>query len=375
MKNRKLFILAMITLVVIIAAGITAKMRAPQTRVEKELLFPALAEQINAVNAVTIQSHKNTVTLKQHNGQWVLESADNYPALFNKIRATVLSLSELRIAEEKTSNPELYKRLAVEGPEHEGRSLLITVKDKADQTLASLIVGDPRQSSGSKPGMYVRRPDGQQALLAEGSLQISANQVDWFERSLFNIPPEAVQSVKISYPDGKEIEIYKDTKEEPDFKTRGMNIENESAAKIILKRMSTGLEEMSVDGVLSAQNFTFPENTIITTVQSFDGLQVTVKLAKVEDKAYAYFTFAANPLSPEEQLPDTETSADTESTDTAAPAGATTAENQQPSPEEIVRMTNEAVGAWVYQIPDFKYEAMTKNPEDLKNPFQTISEQ
>src|SRR5690554_4141837 len=104
MKNKKLFILAIITLVVILAAGIAAQMRAPQTTVEKELLFPQLAGQINAVNSVTIQSHDGTVSLKQNNGQWVLESSDNYPALFNKIRAMLINLAELRIAEQKTSN-------------------------------------------------------------------------------------------------------------------------------------------------------------------------------------------------------------------------------------------------------------------------------
>src|SRR5690606_31803241 len=130
---------------------------------------------------------------------------------------------------------------------------------------ASLIAGKPRQSAGSKPGLYVRLPDQARALLVEGVLDISANDADWFERNLFDIPSGYVKNVLIQYADGNSFEIYKERKEEPDFQARGVTLES-SVAKIILTRIGRSLEELRAEGVRALDNFTFPEETTTTTV-------------------------------------------------------------------------------------------------------------
>ena len=357
MKNKKLLIFFLVTIGVIIIAGITARLRAPQSNVEKVLLFPDLAGQINNISKISIKDNKNTVDLLKQNDKWIVTNLDNYSADFNKVRATVINLSLFRIVDEKTDNPDLYSRLGVEDPAaSNSQSLLITLSDNSNRELASIIIGQQRQSSSSKPGLYTRLPDQKQALLVEGKLDISANGVDWINRDLMHIPSEVVKNVTIQYPDGKQFEINRENKEQTDFNIKGESGEIPSASKIIINRIATGLEEMRADGVKSASNFTFPEDTITTTVTTFNGMIVTTRLAQLSGHTYAHFSFSAAAGVPGEMNVNSQTgdgNPDTVKT------------------EDLIRQLS-TLSDWVYQIPDFKYEALTTDPGSIKKLLQSM---
>ena len=365
MKNKKLIILFLITLAVILTAGITAKMRAPQSSVETIPLFPDLTNRINDVAKIVIEGDEKTVELSQQGEIWVITTTDNYPALFNKVRAAVINLTSFKIVNEKTDNPELYNRLGVEDPAVEdATSLLITLFDEKDQKIVSLIVGNPRQSSGSKPGLYVRKPDEKTALLVEGVLDISANQTDWFHRDLFDIPSDRVSSVKINFADGNAFEIYKEAPEQTDFEVHGENIANESASKIIINRLGNSMQEMRADGVIAAGNFSFPDDAVTTTVTTFDGLVINAKLAQVDDKSYVNFTFTTDP---EKLSADKETAANETGTNAEAAIS-------EVNITELAQTLDHALSGWVYLIPDFKYEALTTSPDSLINMLKALPE-
>lgn len=361
MKNRKLLILSLITVAVILAATITARWHAPETTITKEILFPELGNRINDIAAITIKGNKHTVELKRQDELWVLASSDNYPALVNKVRAAVINTAELKLLEEKTGNPAMYSRLGVEDPDSDdATSLLVTLITSAGEEAASIIAGKPRQSAGSKPGLYVRFPDQTRALLVEGMLDVSANDADWFERNLFDIPSGYIKNVNIEYADGTSFEIFKERKEEPDFQVRGIELES-SAAKIILTRIGRSLEEMRADGVQSLENFSFPEEIITTTTTTFDGLIITARVAKINNKSYAHFTFAADPVVDATEEKTTEETGEG-STETLSAL----TEDFKPDPVQEAKYLTETLSPWVYRIPDFKYEALTSNPGNLK---------
>ena len=356
MKNKKLLILFLITITVIITAGITARLRAPQSNLEKELLFPELADQINNISKIKIQGNKNTVELLKQDNKWTVTNLDNYPANFNKVRAAVINLSLLKIVDEKTNNPEFYSRLGVDDPAtKDSPALLITLFNNSDRVQASVIIGQQRQSSSSKPGLYIRIPDQKQALLVEGVLDISADDVDWINREFMHIPSEQVRNVTIQYPDGKVFEINKASKEQPDFDIQGTSGEIPSASKLIIKRIATGLEGMRADGVKAAGNFTFPEDSITTTVTTFTGMVVTVKLAQQSSHTFAHFSF-----SPAAEVPG-------EMNDGS---GASGEETDTEKTKKLIQQLS-SLSDWVYQIPDFKYEALTSDPESIKNLLQS----
>lgn len=342
MKKSRLLILAILTVAVAVAAGITAKLRAPKVNVSKELLFPVLAERINDVSRIKIQGDRRFVELEKSGDNWVIVNADNYPALFNKVRQTVISLSQLRVLEKKTENPEFYDRLGVENPLSEDTpALLLTLEDTAGKELASLIVGKPRQSSGSNPGLYVRRPEQPHALLVEGRLDLSAEKRDWFDQNLINIPSGRVSKIRIQHPGNDTVSMYKTGRQQPDFELEGTSANEKSVTRILLNRIATGLEELRADDVRAADKFKFPEDTTVTTVTTFDGLIVNVRLAEVDDSHYARFSFS--------------TKGNTE------PESGVVGES---------RHLNERLSDWVYVIPEFKFDDLTMSMQDINKPFQ-----
>lgn len=351
MKKSRLLTLAILTVAVAVAAGITAKLRAPKVNVSKELLFPVLAERINEVSRILIQGDRRSVELGKSGGNWTIANADNYPALFNKVRQTVINLSQLRVLEKKTDNPDFYDRLGVENPlGNDTPALLITLEDSAGQELASLIVGKPRQSSASKPGLYVRRPDQAHALLVEGRLDLSDEKRDWFDQELMNIPPGRVRHLRIQHPGEEPVILKKSSMQQPDFELEGASANEKSVLKILTNRIATGLEELRADDVRAADNFDFPGNATVTTVTTFDGLVITARLAEVDDRHYARFTFNVD--------------ADTE---------AVAAEKGKPGTDVAreAQQLAERHSEWVYVIPEFKFDDLTMSMQEINKPFQS----
>jgi len=342
MKPKKLLVFSLLTIVVIVIAALFTQSRAPQTTIEKETLFPELAGKINDVSRIEIKSSEDSdvVLQKMEGGQWALQSADNYPAQFDKIKDVVVGLSQMKILATKTDNPKLYPELGVEGPEGDNTSsLLLTLSDQSGTTLASLIVGKPRNnnSGSNRPNLYVRKADAKNALLVEGYLQLKSNNNDWYERNVIHIPASRIQNINIVKNTGEHLLIKKHAEGDTEFKV----IEGNTASpSVLLNKLGTFFEDMHVEGVHAADNFVFPDDATITTFKTFNGLVITVKNVLSDGKAFAHFSFttAATSESPVNEI--------------AEKTSGTI------SVEEETRLWNEFISNWIYEIPEFKFETL-----------------
>lgn len=345
MKGQKLVVLTALTIVVIVIATLFSQSRAPQTTIEKETLFPELAGKINDVMRIEIKSSekRDVILQKMEDGLWVLESADNYPAQFDKIKDVVVSLSQLKILATKTDNPKLYPDLGVEGPETENTSsLLLTLSDQSGATLATLIVGKPRKSStgSTRPNLYVRKANVKNALLVEGYLQLKPDNNGWYERNVIHIPTSRIQSVNIVKSTGDHLTMNKRSEGDTGFKV----IEGKTTSpSVLLTKLGTFFEDMHVEGVHAANNFEFPDDTTITTFKTFNGLVITVKNILSDGKAFAHFSFT------------------TATTSKNAVNEISENNPQAISVEEESRHGNEIMSNWVYEIPEFKFETLDIN--------------
>jgi hypothetical protein len=360
MKNTKLLAFSIITLIVIVAAIVVVNSRAPITVREKGVLFPDLASQINDINTIRIRGYEDAVTLKKKGDNWVIEEFEDYPALFDKIKQTIIGISELKVIATKTSRPNLYSRLGVEGVDAENStSTLITLDNNKGEEAAALIVGKPRRSKSAinNPGLYVRKPQEIHSLLVEGSLDISSRITSWFERTIFDIPSRAIKEIVNQHADGDMVRISRTDIAQDDFQLQDIPEGKKVAIKIILNRMGTLLETFHVSRAKAASNFTFPEDAHVTTVRMFGGMVATIKSTLIDDVAYANFTFDYDP----EQAADESTTSSDESL-----------EADTSSPEidfaEQVAILNKKLSGWVFIIPEFKYELLAKRMNDLIRP-------
>jgi len=346
-KRQKLILLSAMTIVVIIIAAVFTQSRAPQTTIGKEFLFPELANKVNDVTRIKIKSSegRDVILQKMEDGQWALQSADNYPAQFDKVKDVVVSLSQLKILATKTDNPRLYPELGVEGPEDKNTSsLLLTLSDQSGTTLASLIVGKPRKNNieTNRPKLYVRQADTANALLVEGYLKLKSNNNDWYERNVIHISASRIQGVNIFKSTGEHLLINKHAEGDTEFKV----IEGNTASpSVLLNKLGTFFEDMHVEGVHAENNFEFPDDATTTTFTTFNGLIITVKNVLSDGKAFAHFSF---------------TTATTSSSTlhTEAGKGIPESNSETISVEEESQLWNQFLSHWVYEIPEFKFETL-----------------
>ena len=352
MKKNRLLILSLVTIVAIIAAVLLNNNRTTRTDVVKQYLFPSLVERINNVHQIEIKNQQDTLIVERQNDVWVLPGNGNYPAIFDKVKRTVVSVSELKILAKKTARPALYPKLGVEAYNApNARSHLLVLRDDASQELASLIVGNARRSSTAvdQPGLYVRLPDETVALLVAGELSVTTQIADWFKKDVLDINSGEIQEIIIKNSDDSQLKISKSARGQTEFTIiDGAN----DLPPPMLNRVARLLESLSAENVQSVDDFQFPEETIDVVFYTFDGLQINLKVGKQSDKAYAHLTFASVPaLSPQTQEKDANTENETQT---------------QPAPNSEAQSSelNAKLSNWVYQIPEFKYASLILNPPE-----------
>jgi hypothetical protein len=360
MKNNNLLLLSVITILVVVAAVMVNRQRAPETSFEKAFLIPGLLDKVNDVSIIKISKQDKSLTLLQHDSQWVLADADNYSADFGKIRETVLAVAEMTILAEKTSKAENYERLGIEQPSAENNSALIVLQDNSDSSLASLIVGNTRHSKSAeaKPGLYVRLKESEQALLVEGSLDISVEVKDWLQLELFSIDADRVKEIQIVHENEDTVMLKRELSTD-DFNLEDLAEGKEMQPAAIISRMGTMLENVSAENVRKSLD-PYAAKKSTTRIQTFDGLIINIANAHVDDNHYSTFDFSVGAFTA--QLPEEEGEKTEES------------EIEKADPVAEAANLNKIMSGWTYIMPSFKYELFTRNKGYLSKDIEKTEE-
>lgn len=412
MGNRNLVFIA-VTVAAVAAAVAISQQRAPQTHKETPLLFPDLAAKVNEVSELQVRDALSELTARRVSGVWRVVEGDDYPALIDKVKQTVVGAAALRVVAEKTQNPDLHKRLGVEDPEGKGaESHLLTLKSDGEE-LASFIMGKARrsQSPSHSPGFYARLPGQPQALLVEGSLEISTDVAEWIKRDIVDIEGVEVSDIRISHREGPEVLLKRATPED-DLAVQNIPEGKEQESEYAIVRIAGLMANIYVNGVKRANRFAAAPVANIE-VKTFDGLRAMAQVHVEDEKTYAEFSFAAAPEAVAEvaeaddggaeaggdnaeaggdsaeagdegaAAEDAPTPAETEiaeaggdsaeAGDEGAEAGDADAEagdegadeEDAPTPAEQAQALNALTAGWAYQLSESKAELFTKPQSEL----------
>ena len=369
--NRKAFFgLAGATLAAVVAAiiGQFATVARP-VPAGGELMFPGLSERINDAHVVTVTSKDGSVTVTRVSDGWVVRDKHDYPARFDKIKETLVALSELKTVESKTRNPTLYDRLRVEEPGavEESLSRLITVSDDRAAELARIIAGKTKYGRGGlTPNMiYVRKPGDEQTWLAEGEIDATSDPITWVQQLVVDIPTERVQRVTISHPDGERFE----------FSKASLMANNFTVVDLPAGEDVKSYKLDTIAGIVSSLNLSdlkpidaFDENSRVagsTEYRTFDGLVLTMTSRQADDAVW--FTLQAGideaiaGETPSER-------ADSGEADRPSVASADDAISHLKSPAEVraeVMAINARAGGWAYQLPDYNSKNLRAKLADV----------
>jgi len=385
MSNRNLAFIA-VTIVAVVAAVAISQQRAPQTSKETPLLFPDLAAKVNEVSELQVRDALSELTVRRVSGVWRVAEGDDYPALVDKVKQTVVGAADLRIVAEKTQNPDLHKRLGVEDPESKGaESHLLTLKSDGEE-LASFIKGKARrsQSPSNSPGFYARLPGQPQALLVEGGLEIGTDVAEWIERDIVDIEGVEVSDIRISHREGPEVILKRETPED-DLVVQNIPEGKEQESEYAIVRLAGLMANIYVNGVKRADRFASAAPAANIEVKTFDGLLATAQVYVEDENTYAQFSFAAAPEAAEGGAEAEVAGAGDEGTeagDDGAEAGEPEGVEESAASSEVAEVVddgaedamtpaeraqalNALTAGWAYQLSDSKAELFTKPQSEL----------
>ena len=357
-------IVAALTVVVVGAAIIVSQQRAPETSREKIALFPQLAGRINDVSKVVVRDAQNTLTVQRVSDNWVIAEADNYPALVDKVKETVLAVADLKVIAKKTDNPELYERLGVEDIDSRGATSTLLTLVAADEELAALIVGATRRSKAAAgaPGLYVRIPAQQQALLVAGRLSVSADIIQWIKRDIINIAGDRVRTVSVRPAGGAQVTLSRDEPADS-LVLQDLPEGKEQQSEYVIGRMATVLENVYADDVSKADNIDFSTPAATLEVSTFDGLTAAIEVAQRGEQSYARFAFAAQEMAVIEAQADEK-----------APPETDAEAAQKPTPAAEAAALNNLLQGWAYRLSTSKAELYSQTLDDLVRMPEPITE-
>jgi len=174
-------------------------------------LLPSLAGEMNTVNSLSVRKGgaKPTVTVHKQGERWTVAERAEYPADVPKLRKLLLALSDAKIREEKTSNPENYSIIGVEDPALPGATgaqIELTAQDGKHD----LIVG---KSAGE--GNFVRRAGEKPSYIVEPGISVEAEPRYWIDTHLLDIAADRIHSVETKPATGAAYSVHRVAASEP----------------------------------------------------------------------------------------------------------------------------------------------------------------
>ena len=236
--------------------------------------------------------------------------------------------------------------LGVEGPEVEdSTSLLLSFKDAERNNIVEMIVGKLRLSSASQstPGLYIRKPDDKQSYLVDGVVDITSSKTDWIERTLFDIPAEAIRAVRVEHTDGDTYTLFKNEKGQERFSLENLPSGKKLASELIISRYGSILQDIQINGARSKEKLQKPENSINVLIHTFEGTVIELVAFEHDDIPYGSFEFRFD----ESLLVGDE---DQEKIDGV---------------KAYVSNMNAQTLNWWYEIPPFKYDVIKKRSDSI----------
>lgn len=359
MKPATLIVLVGITAAVGVGAALVS-MQGRATRkseVATELVFPDLAANINSVETVRIQRPDNkTLTLKRSEAGWQIEDKGGYPAKVEKIKEVLLSLTQLKKVEQKTSKPENYAKIGVEDPANAkpptgdaapSSATLLTLQDGKGATIASVILGNTKWDS--KPGIYLRKAGEAESWLADNRVDIPPALSGWVDAQIPGVPKDRIKRAELTLTDGSKTRISKQKKDDANFTVHDIPAGEELTSPNSGDTIAMALSGMSFEDVEPAAKV-IPAPAGDTTIkpgpsaefETFDGMKLLIQTAEKDGKLWAHMvaTFEEVPPAPAPEAKPGET----------PPA-------PDKKPEEVQKEVidfNAKTARWAFQIPDYK---------------------
>ena len=334
MSMRALAITAL-AFVLLVAVALIGQ-RSPDDASRSDTLFaPGLGARFDDIESIVVRKAGDEIvaTLNQVEKGWVVAERSGYPADTSKIRAALVAISDARIVEAKTSNPELYERLGLgDLTSEDSRAVSLTLLPESPST-PTMIFGDSEGTSYR----YARLEGDPQTVLISADPELPTDTADWLLPQILDVRGDRIERIVISHADGERLELYKNEVGQSNFEVadipEGRALQYPGVANV------TGnvLRDLRFEDVAILGDSPAPEVTAEFT--TFDGLVVRAEGFTIDGDGWLRFTARQ----------------DTEFTDSDPESDAATE----------AAAINRIVEGWRYRIASYQYDQLTRRVEDL----------
>ncbi len=354
MKTKHLLMLvAILVAVILLSIWLQRERTISSEAVNLSLLAPELTDGINNVEAIRIvkPGNKTVISIVRIDDGWMVKEKYDYSANVGKIRELLLQLSLAKIIEQKTSNPDLYKRLGVQDIEIENGDLQANQLeiDGLAEPVRLIIGGAPADTADAT---YVRRAGEAASWLINTSVDVDDDPLNWLDRTVIDVPPERVYRISISPKDGVQVVLQKTSSDESEFALQNIPQGREQSSGFMSNSVAAAIAGLSFDDVAPASQVAIAENSQGSiSYETFDGLVINAELFVHQDVNYARFNV---------------------STDSAL-AKQLEQGGEALAIEEVEKQAaalNKKLSDWAYVIPAVAYESITKSLEDFLTPVE-----
>lgn len=368
MTSRKLSILGLIAVLAVIAGVWLAGRQTSPPSIESAALYPDLKSELASITALRIVKAGGQPALEVRRGDngWTVAERHDFPADEAKLRKLITSLTEAKVLEEKTSNPESYKALGVEDVSDAAAGGVQIELDGPKQPI-KLIVGKQAQGAQSQ---YVRRAGEPKSWLVNKSIDTSSSADQWLRKDIIDVSADRVQSAEVTIDKSKPYSAAKKTRADADFAVEGLPKGKALSSPSAADNFATALAGLTLSDVKPASEVTDPPSAR-TTIKTFDGLVTEVTGWQKDDKHYVALKTSYDAALADKFKVAT---ADAEKKDPPAsgegappadkPADAAATPATRNVAEESTKANAQANG-WVYEIPAYKYDAIFKPLDEL----------
>jgi Domain of unknown function (DUF4340) len=257
--------------VVLIGAALWITSRQPATQGGEtgEPVLPGLEHALNAITKVRLtgENGKHT-TLEKQAKEWIVGER-GFPADSGLVRKLLIGLAQLKVVEDKTSDPANYAVIGVEkvtSPGATGTRIDLIEPGKT----VSLIVGNPSGEDSS----FVRRVHEKRSLLASPQIMPDADPKHWLFNTVIDLPQSRVQDVRVEPAGERPYTVSRASVKQLDFTIpdlpKGRRLSSVSAANSVADALSS----LTLDDVHKPTGpQKYPAHAVFHT---FDGLTVDV---------------------------------------------------------------------------------------------------
>jgi hypothetical protein len=344
MRNQKLGILAIVAAIMVVFAVVQS--RKPRTQAGPSgptyLIQGLDPEQISGI---MVGTGKNAVRIQKQNDRFVVVNKSNYPADTKQINDLIAKCLDIKTAGLRTDKQSNHADLEV--TEEKARHVVKFLKD-ANSVLTGVVVG---KSLENGQGAFVRRVDSNDVYVTDSAPGFGSTAMDFIGAEILAVKREDVNNVKVTTPEGSY--TLKARKGSDSVTMESIPADKnlkDSEAKGVLQSLSS-LRFDDVNEASAVGDLKFDGQYVC---QLNNTTEYTLKLAKKNGKTYLRCEATYGDMSP--------VVINTGQKDS----------DQERKTKEAKLLAQEHVQKftllhkdWVYVIPDWKANYLTKKQADL----------